>query len=280
VGDHGTAFEARVTAPLLGRRLRIRSSHAAAGHYLAAIFGGERDRGSADPVLELRLAGDSRRSLGIWIDDTLAAAEVPVAEAPARALAAVNRWLCFAPGPLLTLHAAAAARGGAAVALVGDSGAGKSTLVAGLVRAGWIYLSDEAIGIDRHATIHPYARPITLRTGAWSEFPGMAGRLPAGHERFARSEWHIPPGLLGPAAEAPLPPRSIVFVSHVGDAVTELRPIARGEALEHMARQACNLNAFGQEGLERLAGVVQRSDCYRLLSGRLGDAVEALDALR
>jgi hypothetical protein len=64
----------------------------------------------------------------------------------------------------LFVHAGVVVLGGRAVLLPGRSGAGKSTLVAALVEAGAEYLSDEFALIDANGGIHPYARPIRLRT--------------------------------------------------------------------------------------------------------------------
>src|SRR5690242_11264689 len=54
--------------------------------------------------------------------------------------------LCYQRG-VLALHAATAARDGAAVVLAGDSTTGKSTLLAELLRRGWWMLGDEVAPI-------------------------------------------------------------------------------------------------------------------------------------
>jgi len=269
-----------VTTRLLGRRVRIRSSDRAVGEYLTAILdGASRVPAPDEPTLELRIASGAEGELGIWIDGALASDTVAAAEAPSLALALLNRWLCFRPGALVVVHAAAAARRGEAVVLVGESGAGKSTLVAGLTRGGWTYLSDEAAGVDAHGRVHPYARPIVLRPGSWSAFTEVVPHLPPGHERFATTEWHVPASLLGSVANAPMPAKAIVFVRHRENVPAELRSIGRSEALERMITEACNLDAAGQEGLDRLAGVVRRSDCYELAFADLPEALAALDAV-
>jgi len=268
-----------VVGPLLGWRVRMRSTDLRAGKYLRAIFGDEHDSPSSGTrLLDLRLTAAGIDRLDLWIGDTLAAADVPTAEAPSRALASLNRWICYAPGPLLVLHAAAAARSGRAVALVGDSGAGKSSLVAALVRAGWTYLSDEAIGVDADANFHPYPRPITLRRGSWSALADMEARLPADRERFAATEWHVPALSLDAVADGPMPPRAVILVRHAPGARADLRPITRGAAIEQLARQSCNLSHFGQEGLDRLASVVRQSSCFDFISGSVGDGVELIES--
>ena len=267
-----------VVGPLLGWCVRIRSTDYRAGEYMRAILGGERGSpASGARHLDLRLTAASLDRFDLWIGDTLAAADVPASEAPARALAALNRWICFTPGPLLVLHAAAAARSGGAVALIGDSGAGKSSLVAALVCAGWTYLSDEAIGVDADANFHPYLRPITLRRGSWSALAQLEARLPADRQRFAATEWHVPALSLDAVATAPMPPRAVVLVRHEAGARADLRPITRGAAIEQLVRQSCNLSHFGQDGLDRLAAVVRQSSCFDFISGSVGEGVGVIE---
>jgi hypothetical protein len=73
------------------------------------------------------------------------------------ALTQQNFW-CFGllkllrPLGIYSLHAAGlASRDGGGLLLVGASGSGKSTLAIGLIRAGWRYLSDDAV-LLRHAS--------------------------------------------------------------------------------------------------------------------------------
>jgi hypothetical protein len=268
-----------VAGPLLGWRVRIRSTDDRAGEYLSAILGGgPGSPATTDRLLDLRLTAAGSGHLDLWIGETLAAANVPIADAPARAIASLNRRICYAPGPLLVLHAACAARRGRAVALVGDSGAGKSSLVAALVRAGWTYLSDEAIGIDADANFHPYPRPITLRRGSWSALADMQARLPAGRQHFAAAEWHVPARSLDAVAAGPMPAAAIILVRHASGAPAVLQPITRGAAIEQLVRQACNLSGFGQEGLDRLASVARQSSCFDFMSGSVGDGIDLLES--
>ena len=89
-----------------------------------------------------------------------------------------------APG-LIFVHAGVAAYAGRAIVIPGRSFSGKSTLVAELVRAGATYYSDEYAVLDRDGLVHPYAKPISLRTGlvdqtdhAVETFGGTAGADP------------------------------------------------------------------------------------------------------
>ncbi|MEA5453665.1 PqqD family protein [Sinomonas sp. JGH33] len=66
-------------------------------------------------------------------------------------------------GELLMLHAAALAdpATGRAVAFVGRSGMGKTT-VTRVLGAGWGYVTDETVALDRSGFLVPYAKPLSL----------------------------------------------------------------------------------------------------------------------
>jgi hypothetical protein len=64
----------------------------------------------------------------------------------------------------LFVHAGAVAWRGKAILLPGHSGSGKSILVRELICAGAVYLSDEFAVLDPDGLVHPFARPLSLRT--------------------------------------------------------------------------------------------------------------------
>lgn len=78
------------------------------------------------------------------------------------------------------LHGALVVRNGKGVMLAGDSFAGKSTLAYACARAGWTYVSDDALFLvrgrnDRYALGDPYS--IRFRPDAPQLFPELADRL-------------------------------------------------------------------------------------------------------
>ncbi len=62
------------------------------------------------------------------------------------------------------LHAGVVGWNGKAILIPADSFRGKSTLVAELVRSGASYISDEFAVIDKNGLVHPFERPISMRT--------------------------------------------------------------------------------------------------------------------
>lgn len=76
----------------------------------------------------------------------------------------MRSWLAVnAPG-FIFVHAGAVAHEGKAYVMPGESFAGKTTLVAELVKRGATYFSDEYAVLDRDGLVHPYAKPLSIRS--------------------------------------------------------------------------------------------------------------------
>lgn len=88
-------------------------------------------------------------------------------DAAAAALTAADdaqfRIALHAPSKLF-VHAAAVAWRGRMIVIPGRARTGKSTLASALVRAGAAYYSDEFTVIDDAGLVHPFARPLRLRS--------------------------------------------------------------------------------------------------------------------
>lgn len=228
------------------------------------------DRGAAPPPGGHRFA--VRRG-----DEDLSGCDRPEDLAPLL-LWWVNRMACFETGHRLMVHAGVAAVDGRAVLLPAAQDAGKSTLVAGLVQAGYQYLSDEAAALDPNAgAVDAYPKWLSLDPGSWPLFPGLRPRLPADQERFATAQWHVPPDdVRAGAVVARAEPAWIVAPRYRAGAATTLEPLGRAEALSVLTSEAFNLGRFGAAGFRALADVARRCRCWRLTAGSLDEAVEAV----
>jgi hypothetical protein len=67
---------------------------------------------------------------------------------------------------LIFVHAGVVAVDGRAIVIPGETHSGKTSLVAALVRAGATYFSDEYAVLDSDGRVHPFAKPLSLRTRA------------------------------------------------------------------------------------------------------------------
>lgn len=63
------------------------------------------------------------------------------------------------------VHAGTVACNGRAIVIPGPSFSGKTTLVTALLEAGAVYYSDEYAVFDADGLVHPYPKPISIRTG-------------------------------------------------------------------------------------------------------------------
>lgn len=189
----------------------------------------------------------------------------------------LNELVVETPIDRLIVHASVASRDGVALLFPGASGSGKSTLVAGLVRAGYRYLSDELAPIPLGGTlVEPYPRSLTLEQGSWAFFPELDQRRSA---VVGRSQWFVRASQLGSGCVegAPRPIAALVFPRAQPGAATVLSPLPRADALVELAGSTINLTSHGGPGFQTLAAVVQgASVCARLTAGDLDSAVDAV----
>jgi len=233
----------------------LRTSNTAAHHY-RVTSGGD----AQEP--ELVLDGESVRSA----DDPRMLVSALVHHVNARAIETC---------PFPTIHAGCVAYDGAAIALSGSAAAGKSTLTAGLVRAGFAYLSDEAIGLDDDTMqVQPYPKPITLDRGSWSFFPELAQsafKVPPAH---GAEQWHVPVSAIrAHAVGEPCPLRVVVFPSYRSGAEVRLEPVTRAQALAELASQTFAFSERARPALEVIAEAIRDAECFRLETGALDEAV-------
>jgi hypothetical protein len=175
----------------------------------------------------------------------------------------------------LILHAGGVERDGIGVVFPADVEAGKTTLVAGLVRAGWGYLTDEGVAIDRDSLrIDPYPKPLSIDRGAWPLFPELEPQVDLATDAYKADQWQVPPANIRPDALGQACPISKVFFTTYEPGVdTSVEPLRRAEALVELAKNTFRFDVQGSAALDLLAEVVRPAACYRLTSGDLGVAV-------
>jgi hypothetical protein len=176
------------------------------------------------------------------------------------------------------LHAAAATRGGVTVVLPADQECGKSTTVAGLLREGYEYVTDEAVAIDPESSrVAPFPKTLTLDPGSWSLFPECR----PGWTSEASPQWHVPAEWLGAdrTTRAVPPPRLLVFPKYVAGSSTMSSPLSPAEAVREMARSTFEFRRHAERNLRTLAGVASRATSVRLRIGSLEEAVLTIEAL-
>jgi hypothetical protein len=175
----------------------------------------------------------------------------------------------------LAVHAAAASWRGHGMILPAPPDSGKSTLVAGLTRAGFDYLTDEAALIDpATCMLQPFPRSLWLeRRSVEAVFGPKAGPL---RWKTGRQFQVRPADLRREAIGRSCPVRYVVIPSYEAGVESALIPISRADAVVALAQQAFYFERFGGKGIELLGRVVEGAVCRRVQVGVLDDAVRLI----
>jgi hypothetical protein len=178
-------------------------------------------------------------------------------------------------------HAGGVERNGVGVVLPADPESGKTTLTAGLVRAGFAYLSDEAVTFDADTRmIEPFPKPLSIDPGSQHLFPELEPVPAPGDERAPSDQWQVPPEAIRPGSVGEsCTARFIVFPKYREGAITALAPLSRASGLVELATNTFHFRDHPRRSLDVLARVVERAQCFRLAVGSLEDACVVIDAL-
>jgi len=171
------------------------------------------------------------------------------------------------------MHAAAATLAGVTVVLAADMESGKTTTVAGLLRSGFDYVTDEAVAIDPDSgRVAPFPKTLSLDPGSWALFPECAPP-----ERFhPRLQWFVETQRLGArTCFSPVEtPEIVLFPKYVAGARTEVLPVTRAEAAHELARMTFAFPLNPRRNLATTARLARTATCGRL---RIGDLEQAVD---
>lgn len=215
---------------------------------VAASQGGWEVRGISD---EADAGGGGR----VWRSGPDGAA---VREAVARRLGSEVHLAIAARSPdTVFVHAGAVAWRGLGVVVPGRSMTGKSTLVRTLVQCGASYLSDEYAVLDDRGWVHPYVKPLSLRT------QGGAVAVPA--DRF------------GPVAAGPVPVAAVVSTSYRASAVWSPEVGAGAEVVLALVDNAVAARVSPERVLRHASAVARHGVAW--FRGERGDAIAAANAI-
>jgi HprK-related kinase A len=271
--------------------IRVRSPFVSLDEYLGTHY---RDFPLLDPASVPHFSIDVRRTT--WRRRFVrpqvvfeANGRLPFQAVPARLAHGLFEWgfnWCVgrASHQWLVVHSAVVERDGRAVLMPATPGSGKSTLCAALAVAGWRLLSDEFALIDPSTgEVVPLPRPVALKG---TSIGIIQARAP--HARFGA----VLRALDDLTAQHLAPPADAVARQHVraraawlivpkltAGAPLALEPASRARMLAHLADSSFNYNLVGPAGFQRLADVVDTSECYKLTYSDLDEALARFDAL-
>jgi hypothetical protein len=193
----------------------------------------------------------------------------------------VNRQALGCGRGYVMVHAAAAALGQSGILLPARMDAGKTTLVAGLLKSGFSYLSDEAAVIDpRSLKVLPFPKPLSIDEGSFGVLSALQPEVDGSVKPFVESQWQVSPlAIRKDSLSGTVSPRVIVFPRYEPGCKTTIQEVGRQEALLELLRHTFNFHELGRRNLEVLARLIRNVPCLRMTSGSLQDACTQLQAL-
>jgi hypothetical protein len=213
-----------------------------------------------------------------WVDDTPPFKPLPKDQAFAMLEWGMNWCIASHAHYYLMLHAAVLERNGHALIMPGDPGAGKSTLTAALMLDGWRLLSDEIALIDRDdGLLYGLARPVSLKNASIDIIRAHSAEAVLGdaaRDTHKGTVAHLRPSSLSLENIAvPAHPRWVVFPRWKAGVAAHLTPHSKAAAFLHLASHAFNYSLLGALGFQRVAALMDASDCWDFEYGRLDDAI-------
>jgi hypothetical protein len=215
------------------------------------------ERGPATPQLSyrVRVLGQGgvtvlrgRRTLAT-VPDVPAASAALVGDLQSAMARRAARWTF--------VHSGAVAIDGQALLLPGRSHAGKSTLVAALIANGAAYCSDEFAVIDPAGRVHPYSRPLALRSPVRRVGAAALG---------------------GVVVTDSLPVAAVVFTEFVPTAEFAMSPISPAEVALRLLSHCLGVRGRPAETMAALQAAAAHAKGFAGLRGDAGTAAAALMA--
>ena len=260
----------------------VRSTHRGLGEYIDSMFGGCASTGDPTTWYSIIDGLPGEDPFALYIDDRPA---IRTSWEPF-----ILKYLTWhinqaaikaSESSYVLLHAAAASHDGIGAIFPAGMEAGKTTLVAGLLREGWKYLTDEAAALDPDSLdIQPFAKPLSIDKGSWEVLADFEPDLDIATSRFVEKQWQVNPGLhFADVHSRAVPAGLVIFPQYSRGAATVIEEIRAVEGLLGAMRQTFDFHLRGRRNLEVLAELVRRAGCYRLTVGDLQSACTAVNTV-
>jgi hypothetical protein len=183
---------------------------------------------------------------------------------------------------LVHVHAGVVGNGENCLLLPAAAGSGKSTLTAGLVAAGYDYLSDESALLHLpELRVRPLPLALCSKSTGWQVIDDLcpANSSLTIHDRVDdKRVRYLAPSLLGSVAEdRPYPVSHIIFPRYSATGGNSLRPLPRSQALSLLFDDCLSMPRWlSPDSVATIVDWVGRVDCYELALDDLASGVAAV----
>jgi hypothetical protein len=267
----------------LSHRFTVRCDDPTAAQYVSRVLGrfaaDGGPRGTSYEVADRGSSGQGSRYV-LMMDGEWRFGSEDQARVLDDLFARVNLSAMEATPNLVLVHSGAVvAPRGAGVLLPAASGSGKTTLVAGLVRAGFGYLSDEAAVLDPvTGLVDPYAVHLSLKGASRDRFP--EAKPDEADLTFSGSTWHVDPEAIRPRVVGTSCEVGFVIAHrYESGAAIRIEPLTPAQACIELVQNLMLARRDTPRSLDLLARICRASRSYRLTHGDLDAAVEAIEEL-
>jgi hypothetical protein len=266
------------TRRALGFEFGVRVMDPVLGSYLDEVLVHGPHQGTPRHLYSLVDRGPGKARYPLYFDGAHLATLPSPAFAVSYLLWHINQEVVRHTTGLMLFHASAVERDGAALIFPAPMESGKTTLAAGLVRAGFRYLTDEAVAIDPDTLlVQPYPKALSVDSGSWEVLADLRPQVREELLPYVGGQWHVNPDAIRPGAVAPAClPRFVIAPRYVQGVTTTLEPISRAEAISVLAENSFNLPNLGASGFTALGQVVRGCRGYRLIVGDLSEACQLI----
>ena len=256
------------TYEYLGFPFAVDVAHPGLRERFEALF--EPCRSDATPKHTFAIDVIAEGRMGVTVDGACGRTTNDPSFALAHLLWEINRRAVCEPSDALVVHGGAVARDGVAVLCTAPSGHGKSTLVAALLRAGFDYLTDDAVALDLASGVAaPAPKPVALGPDVVSMF-GLPADPYGGVERFATAQD------LGARVASATPVGVVVFPHYKPGEPLGVRDVSRASALLGVAEESFNFHLLKERALYGLAEAVRTCHCLEISYADARDAAREI----
>lgn len=270
----------------LGHRFVIRATEPGIGSFFEGIYDSLPTAQAPATIYSIVDSGSDPTSRRLYVDGRLVGSIDRLSWLVRYLTWHVNHEVIGRSSAYVLIHAAMASRDGIGVLLPGAPEAGKTTLAAGLVRAGFQYLTDEAAAIDPTTLeVEPYPKPLSIDPGSWEILADLAPHQDELSKGFHDGQWQVRPDSIRPEAVAGrIAVSVIVFPSFQKGRATTFEPVKGSEALLRLVGQTFRFQEDGRRNFQVLGRMLRRIPSFELVSGDLDAScaavLAAVDELR